>query len=147
MLTVSILIMTLVLFLDQGTKLLVVTNLAYGESIPILFHIVAITYVHNFGAAFGIFAGQRMVFILAVLVIVVVFIKWRKDFLQAGPLAMHGGGLLMGGALGNLVDRVRLGYVVDFIQVGWWPVFNIADSAIVIGAVSLVLLAIRSELQ
>jgi len=143
----ALLIMSGLVVLDQATKFLVVTNLSYGQSIPILFNLLSITYVHNFGAAFGLFAGHRLVFVVAVLVTLAILFIWRKDLARSGPKALYSCGLLMGGALGNLVDRLRLGYVIDFIDLGWWPVFNIADCGIVLGAISLALITLKAEIQ
>ena len=136
-----------ILLLDQVSKHLVFLNLPYGESLSIWPGFLALTHVHNFGAAFGLFAGQRWLFFVAVFVTIAVLIMWRKDILRAGPLALWSCALLLGGALGNFLDRLRLGFVVDFIDVGFWPVFNVADSAIVVGALSLAIVTIRAEFK
>ncbi|MBS3872551.1 MAG: signal peptidase II [Dethiobacter sp.] len=136
-----------ILLLDQVSKHLVVLNLSYGESLPIWPGFLALTHVHNFGAAFGLFAGQRWLFFVAVFVTMAVLFMWRKDILRAGPLALWSCALLLGGALGNFLDRLRLGFVVDFIDLGFWPVFNVADSAIVVGALTLAIVTIRAEFK
>lgn len=101
-----------------------------------------LTHVHNTGAAFGLFQGQSfqltIVAIIGVIAILAYafFFSRRFSFLEnrLGKLAL---GLVLGGTAGNLVDRLRLGYVTDFIDVAIWPTFNIADSAIVVGVILL----------
>lgn len=141
------LIMSGILVLDQATKFFISANLSYGQSIPVFFNLLSLTYVHNFGAAFGLFEGHRLLFVAAVLSTLAILFAWRKDLERFGPKAWYSCGLLMGGALGNLVDRLRVGYVVDFIDVGWWPIFNMADIGIVLGAISLAVIVLKVELQ
>jgi len=126
---------------DQLSKLWIRSNLAIGES---LFEVgfFRLIYVRNSGAAFGLFQGQSFILALIALVGVAVLLLYaflfhhKISFLDKGPgkVAL---GLLLGGAVGNLIDRIRIGYVTDFIDVGIWPTFNIADSAIVVGAIIL----------
>ena len=110
-----------------------------GESIPILPNIFHITYILNPGAAFGLFANQTFFFIvLAVLMIAAVIyfypaIKRESTWMQVGI------GLLLGGAIGNLIDRIQIGMVVDFFDFRIWPIFNIADVGIVCGAFIIVI--------
>ncbi|HMI32045.1 MAG TPA: signal peptidase II [Candidatus Limnocylindrales bacterium] len=130
-----------VLALDQVTKVLASSRLIAGDPVPVLGQVVRLTLVHNTGAAFGLFPGSRLPFILiSVLAIVVVLYLFARDayrsFMNRVLL-----GCILGGALGNLVDRVRWGRVVDFIDVGFgalrWPVFNVADSAVTLGVILL----------
>lgn len=141
----SLTVTAIVVALDQFTKYLVVARMAYGDAITLIPGILQLTHVRNFGAAFGLFAGQRLLFFGAALVIVAAFIFLRNEILKAGHLAVVASGLVLGGALGNLIDRVRYGYVVDFFDLGFWPVFNVADSAIVVGAIVLAIMIIRVE--
>jgi|GEM_PF-989694 signal peptidase II len=121
---------------DQATKLLVVLNMHPGESIPDS-GFFRLTYVTNSGSAFGLFPNQTLFLILTSFVgIGVLLLFYRINPVNSIILRLSLG-LQLGGAIGNLVDRVRLGYVVDFIDVGAWPVFNLADSAIMIGLVGL----------
>lgn len=147
LLIAAVLLSLLILILDQVSKHLVFLNLPFGESVVLWPGVLSLTHLHNFGAAFGLFAGQRWLFVLAVFITVAILIMWRKDILRAGPLAVWSCALLLGGALGNFLDRLRLGFVVDFIDLGFWPVFNVADSAIVVGALSLAIVTIRAELK
>lgn len=128
----------LVLIIDQLSKLWVVNNFIPGESRVVWNKILWLTYVQNQGAAFGILQGHSwLFFICAILVIVILVAINSKQHLPATTQVIFG--LIMAGAVGNLLDRLRLNYVVDFFDLGWWPVFNIADMAIVCGAVLLVL--------
>jgi len=130
-----------VLALDQATKALASSRLLLGQPVPILGDFVRLTLVHNTGAAFGLFPGSRLPFILiSILAIVVVFYLFaREAYRSLGNRVLLG--CILGGAIGNLVDRVRWGRVVDFIDVGWstlrWPVFNVADSAVTLGVILL----------
>lgn len=104
-----------------------------GESREVLGQVLSFTRSANTGGAFGLLAGQPV--ILAVVGgIVVVALLFIAPRLAAGSrLALTGTGLVLGGALGNVLDRVRLGHVVDFIDFHFWPVFNLADTAITVG--------------
>jgi len=129
-----------VLALDQTTKLWIRANLEVGDAICEwgIFGVVRIP--PNTGAAFGLFRDQSlMLTIIAVLTIVFlivgpVLLRRRMSWLN-NRLTRFAFGLILGGTLGNLIDRLQpaLGGITDFIQVGWWPTFNVADSAITVG--------------
>ena len=130
----------LTIIVDQLTKWLVVTHLEVNQSIfpiPPLSGVLAFTYVTNSGVAFGLFKEVGTFFIfLAGIVIATLLYSVRR--LPAQPrLARIALGLALGGAVGNLIDRLRLGYVIDFIDFRFWPVFNVADSAVVVGVTLL----------
>ena len=134
------LIVAAVVLVDQWSKSFV-SGYVYahgGESVSVLGGKVLIDLVHNTGAAFGVMPNQTILFIvIAVAIVTALIVSYRR--LARGPIALRIGlGLVLGGALGNLADRVRLGYVVDFIDLRWWPVFNVADSCIVIGVTVLI---------
>ncbi len=93
----------------------------------------------NYGAAFGLFQGGRIFFILAAVVVMLLVWHYRKE------INWLGAGLLLGGTVGNLIDRVVRGYVIDFINLGWWPSFNIADSANVIGVAIIIITEFRKK--
>jgi signal peptidase II len=128
-----------VLALDYGTKQWATRALAGSAPVQVLGELVRFTYVRNSGVAFGLGAGLPFPYYLfsiaAVAAIVYLFLRRRV----AGPGRRVALALILGGALGNLVDRVRTGQVVDFIDIGWgrwhWPVFNVADSAVSVGVV------------
>lgn len=142
-----------VLVLDQATKLYVHTTFALHESRPVIANLFAFTYVRNAGAAFGILARQSQEFLrlffpavtlLALVGLGVYFV--RVPYRQT--LTLWGLCLIMGGAIGNGIDRLWLGQVIDFIDVHWyayhWPAFNVADSSICIGVGLLLLDACRA---
>jgi signal peptidase II len=132
-----------VVVLDQFTKYLVQAALPlYGPSVPV-FPGVFLTHVQNSGVAFGQFHNAGPVLVVAAAVAAASIVGYRAHLLRRGarlhPLLILGLALPLGGAVGNLIDRVRLGQVVDFVDLRWWPIFNLADSAITLGALSLVM--------
>ncbi|MBP8820125.1 MAG: signal peptidase II [Syntrophomonadaceae bacterium] len=134
----------LVLVIDQLSKLWIVNNFAPGESRVIWNKVLWLTYVQNQGAAFGILQGHSWLFFLcAILVMIILVVINSKQRLPVTMQVIFG--LIMAGAIGNLLDRLRLNYVVDFFDLGWWPVFNIADMAIVCGAILLVIKLLWDE--
>ena len=126
------LVLAVVLALDQLTKWLITSNMAAGESIPAE-GFIRLTYVRNTGVAFGLFQDQGIILAIVPFLAVAAMI-WLYRSSPMPPIFMRAAlGLQMGGAIGNLIDRLRLGFVVDFVDVGPWPVFNVADSSIVVG--------------
>jgi signal peptidase II len=115
------------------------------DRVPIVGDALALEYVENTGAAFGVMAGRTwLLAFLAVAVSVFLVTTWRKS-LPDNPWMQVGVGLVLGGASGNLIDRLRLGYVIDFIAVGPWPRFNLADSAITVGLAILFLAVLKDD--
>lgn len=136
-----------VVILDQFSKYIVVENMALGESIPIIEEVFHLTYILNPGAAFGMFAHNRLFFI-AIAVIVIGIIIWARREILASPWEVKAGcGLFLGGAIGNLIDRARQGLVIDFFDFRIWPVFNIADIAICIGVGLIIWNSLKTELK
>ena len=146
---------SLVLVLDQLTKQLIVNRFHLGESIPVMAGYFSLTYVRNTGAAFGFLATANPAFripffmLVPTLALAVIIQLFRKlpdsDLRTAVALAS-----VMGGAIGNLIDRVRFGYVVDFLDFHWryqvhFPAFNVADSAICVGVGLLMLDLFKKE--
>ena len=137
---------------DRLTKQLAVQQLyengARSVPVPGVGDFLRFTYVENRGAAFGLLQDQTVFFVLVGLVVIGVIVASYRYLPQSGFRLHLALGLQLGGAVGNLIDRVRQGYVVDFVDFGyhanWWPVFNVADSAIVIG---VALLALNMLLQ
>jgi signal peptidase II len=139
----------LVVFLDQASKLWIVGNFALYESLPVVPGLFSLTYLTNTGAAFGLLAGDhgvwRQVFFIGVAVVALVAIGFLYRKLR--PVSVWYGvalGLIAGGAIGNLIDRLRLGSVIDFLDVyvgvHHWPAFNLADSAITVGVAIFLLI-------
>ena len=128
------------LALDQFTKWLVVSNLVPDQPvypIPALSGLFGFTYVTNTGVAFGLFKEAGTFFIFIAVIVITVIVYYLRRLPKDQGLVRLALGLQLGGAFGNLLDRLRLGYVVDFIDFKFWPIFNVADSAIVIGVVLL----------
>ena len=132
------LIAGLTLAADQFTKWLVVRAFIPGHSVPLLDPVVHLTYVQNIGAAFGLFKGQQLIFILCSILIAGWIVREFLIGTRMPRVIEWGYALVLGGAIGNLIDRVRLGYVIDFLDLRVWPVFNVGDSAITIGVSLLV---------
>ena len=124
----------IIFVIDQLAKGYITASMHLGQSIPVVKDYFYITYVVNPGAAFGIFEHQRLFFIIVALLFVAAIVFFRKKILKENTLFQWGVGLLMGGAIGNLYDRLQNGLVIDFFDFRFWPVFNIADVAICIGA-------------
>ena len=138
---VFFLVALLVVVADQLSKLWIRSNLAVEQSLFELGFFQIIRVPPNTGAAFGLFQGQSFALIIVSLVVITAlllyafFIYRRFPFLD-NRLTKSALGLILGGAVGNLIDRIGLGGVTDFISVGtWWPAFNIADSAVTVGVI------------
>jgi signal peptidase II len=148
------LILVTVVALDQITKAILQRSLALHEYRPVIDGLLSISHVRNRGAAFGILSDAGLPYqgvvlsIVSLLALVAIGVyAWRLP--PAARLPRLALAFVLGGALGNLIDRVRYGYVVDFIHVYWnqhvWPDFNVADSAITTGVCLLILDMLRSE--
>lgn len=142
----------LVLVLDQVTKEIVQRTMTVGESIEVL-PVLSLTYVRNPGAAFGMLGGLPAGIRLPLLVAITMVALWVLVGLvretppdRRGTLVAIGG--VLGGAAGNLVCRVRYGEVVDFVHLHWgewyWPMFNVADSAITVGVIVIAISSLRA---
>lgn len=136
-----------VLVLDQIIKLYVQAQFSLFESRHIIPGIFSLTYVLNPGAAFGILRYQTGILIVLTLGVILAVILYRKEIPFQPRMLRWGLALGLGGALGNLADRLRLGGVVDYMDFHVWPVFNLADMAIVTGVGLIIFASIRTELQ
>ncbi len=138
----------LVLLLDQVVKALVVAWLPLGTSwapVPALAHLFQLTHTTNTGMAFGLFQGGSLWLTLVVIAIVVGLLVYARRLAEAHPSLYIALGLVLGGALGNLTDRLTRGAVVDFIDVGPFWIFNLADSCVVVGGLLLAWLLSRPD--
>jgi signal peptidase II len=134
-----IFLLTLIFFsLDLFVKKILTTNLAFNAAYPFIGNIVQLRLVHNTGVAFGLFQGRTAFVVVSGVLFLVLFllfvVKERHTLVRQVFLSM-----ILGGALCNLYDRIFLGYVVDYIDLGWWPVFNLSDSFISVGCVLLLI--------
>ncbi len=127
-----------VFILDQLAKLYVSHALHLGQSMPVIKNIFHISLVRNTGVAFGLLKNHNTLLIIFSSVVILYIGRFclsdRAQGLASAPVSL---GLILGGAVGNLLDRIRLGYIIDFLDFRIWPVFNIADSAITIGIILL----------
>ncbi|WP_422448216.1 signal peptidase II [Thermoanaerobacterium sp. DL9XJH110] len=138
----------IILAADQLSKFLIRSTLRPHQSIPIITDVFHITYVQNTGAAFSILRGKTYFFTMVSILIILMIVYYAKKIPAGKKLLRFTLALICGGAAGNLVDRLRYGYVVDFLDFRVWPVFNIADSAIVAGVLILAyLIAFDAEIQ
>lgn len=140
----------LTLVVDRISKWVVMDSLKLGESwnpVAALERWVSLTYVTNTGASFGLFPDHGVVFIIIAVVVIVGIIVYYRAYYRHLPgeqwLIQISLGLQLGGALGNLVDRLLYGHVIDFIDFKVWPVFNVADSSIFVGVVILAFYLLR----
>ena len=122
-----------VILVDWVTKHLVETKMTLHETIKLPLDIFQITYIRNPGAAFGILPDQRIFFIVAALVAIVGVLYFFDSVVELGKFSFWAAALILGGAVGNLIDRIQVGTVTDFIDFKWFPVFNVADIALTIG--------------
>lgn len=127
-----------IIIIDQLSKYFIKESLSLYESIPIIKNFLHITYVQNTGAAFSILQGKTLFFsIISILIIIlIVYGVFKAPVTKKSHRYVLSA--IVGGAIGNLIDRIKFGYVVDFIDFRVWPVFNIADCAIVIGVILLI---------
>lgn len=140
----TIIILSIIfLIIDQITKILVVNSLVPGENIEIIKNIFSIIYTNNTGAAFSILLGKRIFLIVVAILIIGILLYYIKKNKVDGKLNIIAFSLIIGGSLGNLIDRIVRGYVVDFISIKLgsynFPIFNVADTLIVVGVFLLLI--------
>lgn len=145
----TIIISIILLCIDQISKLLVVNLLTKTDSITIIKNFFYLTYINNDGAAFSILVGKRIFLILIAVLVIVMLIRYIKKNNIQNKLELVSLALIIGGSLGNLMDRLVRGYVIDFLDFKLFnynfPIFNLADTFIVIGVFLLLLKEIRKE--
>ena len=130
----------IIIFSDQLTKFLIRKNFQLNESIPIIKNIFHLTYLNNTGSAFSLFQGYNLFFIIFSVIVILAVFYFIKKIKESQKLMQFAVGLLLGGTLGNFIDRIIYGKVTDFIDFRIWPVFNIADSAVTISVIILIIL-------
>ena len=130
-----------IILVDQASKFYIQHSMNIGESIPVIEGIFHITYIENPYTAFGLFKYQTIFFVIAALIsLILVILIYKKIIFKEDPFMYIPLTLVLGGAVGNLIDRMRVdGRVIDFIDFRIWPVFNFADSAIVCGMLVLLI--------
>ena len=138
----AVTIAVVVFVVDQGIKSLVEGSMRVGQSISLVPGLLDLTYIKNDGGAFGILGGSRLI-LLAGSSIAVVVVLWLLLSGKPTRLATLGCGLILGGAAGNLLDRLGSGEVTDYVHFSFWYIFNAADAAIVLGVCLLLLSSLR----
>ena len=123
---------------DQFFKYLIVSDMFLGQSIPIVPGIFHLTYIQNPGAAFGILANQRWLFVAIAIILIAAAIYFAPQIKRLSFSMRAAIALLVGGAAGNLIDRISIGRVVDYMDFRVWPIFNFADVAIVLGCLFII---------
>ncbi len=146
------LITSFFLILDQVTKYFAVENLQNNPSIHIIGDFLRFTYVENRGAAFGMLQGQRLFFIVATVILVAFLMYYLIINKNTTTFSKYVISLILSGALGNFIDRLRLGFVIDFIDVRFgtfynFPVFNIADCCVVVGTILMCILILTDKFE
>ena len=130
------------LLADQASKAAIASTLAVGEQVSVVGDLVMLWHVRNAGAAFSLFQGGQIFFLIITVLAFAMLVYFQRAFRGRGVALYVVLGLVLGGTLGNLLDRIRLGYVTDFISVGIgslrWPTWNVADASIVVGILALV---------
>ncbi len=143
----------LIVLLDQFTKYLAVKHLKFNEPIVLIKDFLKLNYVENYGAAFGVMQNKKYFFIITTLIVIITIIVFlKKNFYHLSKLMKVSLVMLLAGAIGNLIDRIRLSYVVDFISVRFsngyeFPVFNIADCFIVISTILIVIMILFEKYE
>ena len=139
------LIALMVVAIDQWSKAWVRSSFSLWESRPVMKYFY-LTYVQNTGTAFGLFQRNNGALLLVALAILAGLLYVARDICErGGAWGFYGTALVLGGAIGNLIDRLRFGWVIDFLDFRVWPVFNIADSCISVGAVFIALSLISAS--
>ena len=137
----------IVVLIDQISKYFALKYLNYSVSYTVLAPILFFTRIHNRGAAFGIMSGSVIVFIIFSFLVIALFLIFQKKILSLEKSIQICLGLVMGGCIGNLIDRIRFNYVVDFIDFKVWPVFNFADSALTLSVTYLIIYFIVLDIK
>ena len=130
----------LVVVIDQITKLAITSKLSFSESITIINNFFYFTLIKNFGIGFGLIntPAARWILIIITIIIIGIILYYYKE-LPKKYLPIVSTSLILGGAIGNLIDRSLFGFVIDFIDFRFWPAFNIADSAVTLGVIGLII--------
>ena len=140
---------TLIVCIDQFTKYLVVQNIPLHSAVEFIPKVVSLTYIQNNGAAWSILEGQFALFYIVTAIVTITIIYYLQKYAKGDRLLALSLSFILGGTIGNFIDRLFLKYVIDMIQLEFihFPIFNIADSALVIGVALLIVYLIIDEIQ
>ncbi len=134
-----------IILIDQATKYLIRSFLNPSEYIPLIPKILSLTYVTNTGASFGILKGMNVFLIVISMCIVAYLAYYVYRHRNQNDISILPFALIIGGALSNIIDRLVYGFVLDFIQIPFWPAFNVADSVITLGVLVLIIQSLRNK--
>ena len=129
----------IIILIDQITKFLIKTNFQLNQSLPLIKNIFQLTYIHNFGAGFGILQQQKWILVFISLIVIGIIFYYFDRIKEKEILLQVLVGFTLGGTIGNLIDRIVYGFVIDFLDFRIWPIFNIADSFVTVGVIGLVI--------
>jgi len=139
-------IIAIIILFDQLTKWLVQSSMTLNTSIPVMEGVFSMTYIHNSGAAFSMLQGKTFLLIGIQLLVIFAMLAYASMKRRGmNRLLLVSLGLIIGGGFGNLIDRVRQGYVVDFFDFHFWPIFNVADIAVSVGCGLLIVYVLFVE--
>lgn len=141
-----------IIFIDQLTKYFAVEYLKQSPPVVLIDNFLQFNYVENYGAAFGILQNKQFFFVIMTVIVIIgilFYVGMKKNLTTLTKVSLF---IVIGGALGNFIDRIRLGYVIDFIDVKFWgfydfPVFNLADSSIVVSAIIISILVLLDKYE
>lgn len=129
----------IIILIDQITKLLIKINFQLNESVPFIKNVFHLTYLHNYGAGFGVLQQQTYILIFISLFVIGIIFYYFDRIKDKEILLQIVIGFILGGTIGNLIDRISYSYVIDFLDFQIWPVFNFADSFVTIGVIYLII--------
>jgi signal peptidase II len=138
-------VISIVILVDQITKVLVRNSIELGQSKNILTGFLTLTNITNTGAGFGILQGMNLFLIIIGILIIIILLYYYHHHKTEEEIPGVFFALVLGGAFGNLIDRIIFGSVTDFISFSFWPAFNVADGAITLGVISLILFYIKQK--
>ena len=142
-----IVIIAIVIALDRWSKYWIVTNIRLEDGFTVIKNFFNIVYVRNFGGAFSILQHRKELFIITGTLVPLIIILFLRNRMFENKICLLSCAMIIGGALGNLYDRIVYGYVIDFLQFGRFPVFNIADSCITVGVFILAIVLIKDDMK
>ncbi|GEL75950.1 signal peptidase II [Tenuibacillus multivorans] len=141
----------IIIFFDQITKWMVKSSMELYESVEVIPGFFSITSHRNSGAAWGILEGQMWLFYIVTVIVIGIIIYYMQQYKNSYPWLMVGFAIILGGAIGNFIDRIYLQEVIDFIDVvifGYdFPIFNIADSALTVGVIFVIIMMLIDEMK
>ena len=129
----------IIILIDQITKFLIRINFQLNDSLPLIKNVFHLTYIQNTGAGFGILKSQTLILIFISLIVIGVIFYYFDRIKDKEILLQVLVGFVLGGTIGNLIDRITYGFVIDFIDFQIWPIFNVADGFVTIGVIGLII--------